>query len=115
MPDFVKQALEERGLMGDYRARPAYQQNDYIGWITRAKRQATKDRRLEQMLGGLETGGAYMNMPHTPSRKPGERAPRASGAIRAAARALAHQSTGRPGQPAGHAPMPPRAGLWRYR
>ena len=28
MPDFVKRALEERGLMGAYKARPAYQQND---------------------------------------------------------------------------------------
>lgn len=26
MPDFVKRLLEERGLMADYRARPAYQQ-----------------------------------------------------------------------------------------
>lgn len=69
MPDFVRQALEERGLMEDYRARPAYQQNDYVGWITRAKRQATVQRRLEQMLDELEMGGVYMNMDHPPSRK----------------------------------------------
>ena len=31
MPDFVRQALTERGLMDAYRARPPYQQNDYIG------------------------------------------------------------------------------------
>ena len=38
MPDFVKQALEERGLMAAYKDRPAYQQNDYVGWISHAKR-----------------------------------------------------------------------------
>ena len=70
MPDFVKQALEKRGLMEDYLARPAYQQNDYIGWITRAKRQTTKEKRLKQMLEELELGGVYMNMEHPPSRKP---------------------------------------------
>lgn len=69
MPDFVKRALEERGLMEDYRARPAYQQNDYIGWIMRAKRQATREKRLQQMLDELEIGGVYMNMAHRPSQK----------------------------------------------
>jgi uncharacterized protein YdeI (YjbR/CyaY-like superfamily) len=69
MPDFVKRALEVRGLMEAYRERPPYQQNDYIGWITRAKRQSTQEKRLEQMLDELEMGGVYMNMSHPPSRK----------------------------------------------
>jgi uncharacterized protein YdeI (YjbR/CyaY-like superfamily) len=69
MPDFVRRALEVRGLMADYEERPAYQQNDYISWITRAKRQATQEKRLRQMLDELELGGVYMNMPHPPSRK----------------------------------------------
>jgi uncharacterized protein YdeI (YjbR/CyaY-like superfamily) len=69
MPDFVRRALEEQGLMDDYRERPAYQQNDYISWITRARRQATREKRLQQMLDELEKGGVYMNMPHPPSRK----------------------------------------------
>ncbi|MGD2177354.1 MAG: YdeI/OmpD-associated family protein, partial [Anaerolineae bacterium] len=69
MPDFVNRALEERGLMEDYRARPAYQQNDYIGWIMRAKRQATREKRLQQMLDELEIGGVYMNMAHRLSQK----------------------------------------------
>ena len=69
MPDFVRQALKARGLMDDYRARPAYQQNDYLGWINRAKRQATKEKRLQQMLDELEQGGVYMKMDHPPSRK----------------------------------------------
>jgi len=39
MPDDIRDALLERPLMDAYRSRPPYQQNDYIGWITRAKRQ----------------------------------------------------------------------------
>lgn len=62
MPGSVKQALEEMDLMEDYQARPPYQQNDYLGWINRAKRQETKDKRLQQMLHELQKGGVYMNM-----------------------------------------------------
>ena len=69
MPGFVKQALEERGLMAAYKERPAYQQNDYVGWIIRAIRQETKEKRLLQMLNELEAGGVYMNMNHSASKK----------------------------------------------
>lgn len=69
MPVFIRAALDERGLMQDYRSRPAYQQNDYIGWITRARRPQTQEKRLRQMLNELETGGVYMNMKHSPSAK----------------------------------------------
>jgi uncharacterized protein YdeI (YjbR/CyaY-like superfamily) len=69
MPDLVKEALEENGLMAAYQARPAYQQNDYIGWIERAKRSETQQKRLRQMLDELERGGVYMNMAHPPSQK----------------------------------------------
>ena len=69
MPDFVKRALEERGLMEAYEERPAYQQNDYIGWINQAKQQEKKEKRLRQMLNELEMGGVYMNMEHPASRK----------------------------------------------
>jgi uncharacterized protein YdeI (YjbR/CyaY-like superfamily) len=62
MPDFFREALEARGLMDAYRARPPYQQNDYIGWITRAKRPETQQKRLEQMLSELEQGDVYMKM-----------------------------------------------------
>ncbi len=48
--------------MDAYRSRPPYQQNDYIGWITRAKREATRQKRLNQMLDELERGGVYMRM-----------------------------------------------------
>lgn len=69
MPDFVKQALDEKDLMIAYLARPAYQQNDYLAWITRAKRPETVQKRLNQMLTELEQGGVYMNMKHQPSSK----------------------------------------------
>ena len=69
MPDFIAQALEERGLLDDYQHRPAYQQNDYIGWITHAKRPGTKEKRLAQMLNELEQGGVYMGMQHPVSKK----------------------------------------------
>lgn len=38
MPPIVHDALVESGLMEAYRSRPPYQQNDYVGWITRANR-----------------------------------------------------------------------------
>jgi uncharacterized protein YdeI (YjbR/CyaY-like superfamily) len=69
MPDFVKKALEERGLMAAYKERPAYQQNDYVGWISRAKHPETKEKRLLQMLNELDAGGIYMNMKHPASPK----------------------------------------------
>jgi len=62
MPAFVRNALNERGLMEAYRARPPYQQNDYLGWIIRAKLEATKLKRLNQMLDELQGGKLYMNM-----------------------------------------------------
>ena len=62
MPDYIRAALKERGLMDAYHSRPPYQQNDYIGWITRAKLETTKQKRLDQMLDELEGGKFYMNM-----------------------------------------------------
>lgn len=62
MPEFVKTALEDNCLFEVYNARPPYQQNDYIGWITRAKRQETQEKRLNQMLSELKSGNKYMGM-----------------------------------------------------
>ena len=70
IPEFVLDALERESLMTAYRERPAYQQNDYIGWINSAKRDETKQKRLRQMLAELEQGGVYMKMDHPPSRRP---------------------------------------------
>jgi uncharacterized protein YdeI (YjbR/CyaY-like superfamily) len=62
MPAFVRDALNERRVMDAYKARPAYQKNDYLGWIKRAKQDATREKRLSQMLSELEGGKKYMNM-----------------------------------------------------
>jgi uncharacterized protein YdeI (YjbR/CyaY-like superfamily) len=62
MPDFFRDALNTRSLINAYLARPPYQQNDYLGWVTRAKLEATKQKRLNQMLDELERGGVYMKM-----------------------------------------------------
>jgi len=62
MPDEIRLAIEARRVVSAYRARPAYQQNDYVGWIIRAKLPSTKAKRLAQMLDELEKGGVYMHM-----------------------------------------------------
>ena len=70
MPAFIRQALVKGKLMEAYRNRPAYQQNDYLGWITRAKRQETQEKRLAQMLEELARGGdRYMNMVYRAKRE----------------------------------------------
>ena len=69
MPDFVRESLNQRGLMEAYLERPAYQQNDYIGWIMQAKREETVEKRLAQMLDELESGDKYMKMSYR-SKKP---------------------------------------------
>jgi uncharacterized protein YdeI (YjbR/CyaY-like superfamily) len=68
MPDYIREALNERRLMDAYHARPDYQQNDYIGWITRAKREETKQKHLTQMLDELKGGKLYMNMKWRPKQ-----------------------------------------------
>lgn len=62
MPDFVRDAITARKLMARYEERPAYQRNDYLMWINKAKREETRQKRLEQMLDELERGGVYMHM-----------------------------------------------------
>jgi uncharacterized protein YdeI (YjbR/CyaY-like superfamily) len=62
MPKDVRDALSKAKAMDTYRSRPPYQQNDYIGWITRAKLPATRQKRIQQMLDELESGGVYMRM-----------------------------------------------------
>ena len=69
MPAFVREALEGRGLTAAFEARPPYQQNDYLGWIGRAKRRETAERRLAQMLDELRAGNLYMKMPWSNRRR----------------------------------------------
>ena len=69
MPNDIAAALKSSGLRADYNARPAYQRNDYIGWINRAKTSETRIKRREQMLTERAQGGIYMGMEHKASRK----------------------------------------------
>lgn len=69
MPDDVAALLSGRRLREAYDERPAYQRNDYLGWIGRARTPATHDKRLSTMLDELARGGVYMGMDHAPSRK----------------------------------------------
>ena len=68
MPDDVRRALAARGLTDAYAQRPAYQQNDYLGWIVHAKRDETRRRRLQQMLDELAAGDVYMKMSYRTKR-----------------------------------------------
>lgn len=72
MPEFVRQALEHQRLLEVYRARPGYQQNDYLGWINRGRLPETQQRRLEQVLDELTRGDVYMNMAWRPARRSGQ-------------------------------------------
>lgn len=69
MPEYVRDVLLQCGLMEAYQARPPYQRNDYLGWIARAKREETREKRLTQMLEELAGGDRYMGMAYRPSRK----------------------------------------------
>jgi uncharacterized protein YdeI (YjbR/CyaY-like superfamily) len=69
IPEFVIDALTQSGLLTVYKQRPAYQQNDYIGWINHAKRMETKIKRLDQMLDELRRGDVYMKMDYKPRHK----------------------------------------------
>ena len=68
MPAFIRKALVDAGLLDAYRERPPYQRNDYIGWITRAKRDETRQKRLTQMLEELTRGDRYMKMAYRGKR-----------------------------------------------
>lgn len=67
MPEDVRAALKTGKVEDAYKARPPYQRNDYIGWITEAKRDATREKRIKTMVADLKKGGTYMGMPHKPS------------------------------------------------
>lgn len=66
MPEFVRAALQDHGLRDRYDERPWYQRNDYLGWIIRAKRDETREKRLNQMLDELRAGNVYMKMDWRP-------------------------------------------------
>jgi uncharacterized protein YdeI (YjbR/CyaY-like superfamily) len=62
MPKSILALLIKHGLMELYKTRPPYQRNDYLGWIAQAKLEATKQKRIDQMLNELRRGDRYMKM-----------------------------------------------------
>ena len=57
---FIKDALEKNKVSEKYLEHPHYQQNDYIGWITKVKQEKTRSKRLNQMLKKLRNSNKYM-------------------------------------------------------
>ena len=62
MPDQIAQVLKRAGVRDAYDDRPAYQRNDYLGWIARAKQDETREKRTRQMVEELKAGDVYMGM-----------------------------------------------------
>ena len=62
MPNNIRALLIKHGLLKLYNARPPYQRNDYLGWISRAKLETTREKRINQMLEELKEGDRYMKM-----------------------------------------------------
>ena len=77
MPDLIREALKGRGMMGARPAHPPDQHNDHIGslCVTRAKLEATQQKRLDQMPDELECGGAIIKMKWNPKSLPSLAAP----------------------------------------
>jgi hypothetical protein len=69
MPGNVRGALAKKNLTDAFRARPDYQQNEYLKWIATAAGPAVKQQRLDQMLHELEKGGLFKGEPWTPPAK----------------------------------------------
>jgi uncharacterized protein YdeI (YjbR/CyaY-like superfamily) len=69
LPEHVKQALEQAALRADFDARPAYQRDEYLAWLTRAKQPEVRAKRLALMLAELEAGGVFMRGDHPDSKK----------------------------------------------
>jgi hypothetical protein len=106
VPDDVKAALHAAGVQAEYNARPAYQRNDYVGWIVGAKREETRRKRIRQMTAELKSGGVYMGMAHALSAKPNK--PTARAARNAKASAAAKTSAAKPVLLSGGNPQIPK-------
>lgn len=69
MPPAIATQLQAQRLQAAFDARPQYQQTDYLNWIAQAKREATKVKRLTQMLAELKAGDVYMKQTWHPGKK----------------------------------------------
>lgn len=66
MPGFVRSALTKHDLMDAFRARPDYQQNEYLGWLGKAVTDAEKKKRAAQLVDELTKGDAFLGKPWAP-------------------------------------------------
>ena len=71
MPDFVRQALQQKKLVDKYKERPPYQRNDWLCWIMNAKREETREKRLKEMLSDLRKGNIYPTSQKAPAVRQG--------------------------------------------
>jgi uncharacterized protein YdeI (YjbR/CyaY-like superfamily) len=62
MPKNIRALLIKHNLLKLYNSRPPYQRNDYLGWISGAKVETTREKRINQMLEELKEGDRYMKM-----------------------------------------------------
>jgi Bacteriocin-protection, YdeI or OmpD-Associated len=69
MPGNVRGALAKRNLLDAFRARPDYQQNEYLKWIATASGPTMKQQRLDQMLDEVEKGALFKGEAWTPPAK----------------------------------------------
>ncbi|MBP6631940.1 MAG: YdeI/OmpD-associated family protein [Kofleriaceae bacterium] len=66
MPGHVRAALDKRDLLEAFRARPRYQQDDYLKWLALAVGEAAKKARLAQFLDELAAGDKFKGEPWSP-------------------------------------------------
>ena len=71
MPEDLAEALIKHKVQIQYDQRPPYQRNDYIGWINRAKRPETRQKRIDQTISELKAGNLYMKMKWKPRERRG--------------------------------------------
>lgn len=67
--DFIKDRLVKENVLDKYNKRPAYQRNQYIDWITSAKRETTKEKRLNQMIDELKVGDSFRGEKYNPKKR----------------------------------------------
>lgn len=56
LPDDMKAELKKRNLENEYQGRPYYQRKGYIQWISSAKKDDTRRKRIQRMISELNRG-----------------------------------------------------------
>jgi uncharacterized protein YdeI (YjbR/CyaY-like superfamily) len=56
LPDFIKNTILEKNIHETWESLTPIQRNEYICWVTMAKQEATKEKRLRIMVENLSGG-----------------------------------------------------------